>query len=167
MSVRSVLPDRPTSYRPISGNNSQSAKFAATKANGSQATSPRVNGTTPDSAVLADRQGTVDTGYADPAHVSQLQSALAQALRTNGATASGSTDETSESDSSQSSAGIALYKRISQIGNSEPSTSELLRSWNSIMQSGQDVGAAGAATLRALLQSGAPALGSGILDVTA
>jgi hypothetical protein len=168
MSVTSVLPDRPTPYRPTSGNNSQSAKFtAAAQADGSRVTSTRVNGATPDSAVLTGRQGTVDAGNANSADVSQFQSALAQALRTDGATAAGSAGGTSESDGSQSSAGIALYKRISQIGNSEPSTSELLRSWNSIMQSGQDAGDAGAATLRALLQSGAPAFGSGILDVTA
>jgi hypothetical protein len=152
MSVTSVLPDRPTPYLPISGNNSQRGKFAPLS---------------PDRAAPTDRQGTVEAGHADPTDVSQFQSALAQALRADEATASGSTSTTSESDDSRWSAGIALYKRISQTGNSEPSTSELLRSWNSIMQSGQDPGEAGAATLQALFQSGAPAFGSGILDITA
>lgn len=153
MSVTSVLPDRPTPYRPISGNTSQRGKFATTLS--------------PDRAAPTDRQGTVAAGYADPTDVSQFQSALAQALRADEATASGSTSTTSESDVSQSAAGIALYKRISQIGNSEPSASDLLRSWNSIMQSGQDPGDTGTATLKALLQNGAPAFGSGILDTTA
>jgi hypothetical protein len=153
MSVTSVLSDRPTPYRPISGNTSQRGKFATPLS--------------PDRAAPTDRQGTVEAGYADPTDVSQFQSALAQALRTDEATASGSTSTTSESDVSQSSAGLALYKRVSQIGNSEPSASQLLRSWNSIMQSGQDPGDAGAATLQALLQSGTSAFGSGVIDVTA
>src|SRR6267154_963608 len=113
MSVTSVVPDRPTPYRPISGNTSQ-RKFATTLA--------------PDRAAPTDRQGTVEAGYAGPTDVSQFQSALAQALRADEAAAPGSTSTTSESDVSQSSAGIALYKRISQIGNSEPSASDLLRS---------------------------------------
>ena len=153
MSVTSVVPDRPTPYRHISGNTPQRGKFATTLS--------------PDRATPTDRQGTVAAGYADPTDVSQFESALAQALRADEATASGSTSTTSESDVSQSSAGIALYRRVSQIGNSEPSASELLRSWNSIMQSGQDPGDAGAATLHALLRSGTPAFGSSIIDVTA
>jgi hypothetical protein len=152
MSVTSVLPDRPTPYNPVSGSNSQRAKFATLA---------------PDRAAATDRQGTVAAGYADPTDVGQFQSALEQALRADEATASGSTSGTSESDGNQSSAGLALYKRISQIGNSEPSASELLKSWNSIMQSGQDPGETGSATLQALLQSGAPAFRSGVLDVTA
>ena len=153
MSVTSVLPDRPTPYRPVSANTSQRGKFATALA--------------PDRAAPTDRQGTVEAGYADPTDASQFQSALAQALRTDEATASAAKSGTSESDVSPSSAGIALYRRVSQIGNSEPSASQLLRSWNSIMQSGQDPGDAGSATLQTLLQSGAPAYGSGILDVTA
>jgi hypothetical protein len=149
MSVTSVVPDRPTPYQPISGNNSQRGKFAAV-AKQSQET-----------------PATQTAGYADPTDVSQFQSALEQALRADGAASAGSTSTTSEVDGSQSSAGIALYKRVSQIGNSEPSASELLRSWNNIMQSGQDAGDAGAATLQAFLQSGAPAFRSNILDVTA
>jgi hypothetical protein len=152
MSVTSVLPDRPTPYNPISGSNSQRAKFATLS---------------PDRAAPTDRQGTVEAGYADPTDVSQFQSALEQALRADEAAASGSTSGTSESEGSQSSAGIALYKRISQIGSGEPSASELLKSWNNIMQSGQDPGETGSATLQALLQSGAPAFGSGVLDITA
>ena len=150
MSVTSVLTGRSTPYPPISGNNAQNAKFAAP-------TRPS-----------QENPATPAPGYADSADASQYQSALEQALRTDGATAPGATGGTSESDGSQQSpAGIALYKRISQIGTSEPSASELLRSWNNIMQSGQDAGDAGAATLQALLQSGAPASRSSILDVTA
>jgi hypothetical protein len=151
MSVTSVLPDRPTPYHPISGNNSQ-GKFAPLS---------------PERVAPTERQGTVEAGHADPTDVSQFQSALAQALRADEATASGSTSTTSESDGTPSSAGIALYKRVSQIGNNESSPSELLRSWNSIMQSGQDPGDTGTATLQALLQNGTPAFGSAILDVSA
>jgi len=179
MSVTSVLTGRPTPYSPVSGNNSQSAKFAVAPAKPSQqnpaiqadgsrvAAGTRANGATPNSASVPDRPGTAAAaGDADPADFRQFQGTFAQTRRADGATEPGSS-ETSEADSNQSSAGIALYRRVSQIGNSEPSASELLRSWNSIMQSGQDEGDAGAATLRALLQSGSPTLGSSILDVTA
>jgi hypothetical protein len=151
MSVSSVLSGRATPCPPVSGNNPQSGKFAvlAKPSQGNPATQA------------------VEAGYADSADASQFQSTLAQALREDGATTAGSTSGPSESDRSPSSAGIALYKRISQIGNSEPSPSELLESWNSIMQSGRGAGDAGAATLQALLRSGAPAFGSAILDVTA
>jgi len=72
MSVTSVLPDRPTPYRPISGNISQRGKFATTLS--------------PDRAAPTDHQGTVEAGHADPTEVSQFQSALAQALRADEAT---------------------------------------------------------------------------------
>src|ERR1700744_150175 len=129
MSVTSVQPGRPTPYDPISGNNSQSARFAAlakpsrenpaTRADGSRGTSAQANGATSDSTVPSDRQGSGETRYSNPNDVSQLQSAFAQARRPDGATSTGSTNGTSESDGSPSSAGIALYERISQIGNNE------------------------------------------------
>jgi hypothetical protein len=53
------------------------------------------------------------------------------------------------------------------MGDSDLSTSALLRSWNSIMQSGQDGGNARAATLQTLLPNEAPAPESGGLDLTA
>ena len=96
----------------------------------------------------------------------RLEKAFAQALRADGAARTTPTSGTSEPGGSRPSAGIALYQRINQIGN-EPATSELLEKWNSIMQSGQDPGDAGAATLRALFQNEEPASGSRILDVTA
>ena len=177
MSVTSVLAGRTTPYRPVSGNNSQSAKLATfaiqslenpgTQADGAPVTSTRVNGATPGSTVPRDREDTVGAGYTEPTVVSQFESGLADTLRADGTTAARSTSGASESDGSPSSAGIALYKRISQIGSREPSTSELLKSWNTIMQGEQDAGNAGSATLQALLQSAAPAFGSSILDVTA
>jgi hypothetical protein len=174
MSVTSVFPGHPAPYGPVSGNNSPRAKFAvlpkqsppATQADGSQVTSARISGSTRDSTVLEDAQSTVEAGYAGPTDVSQLKQAFAQTLRPDGATRATPKSATAESGGSQSSAGIALYQRINQIGN-EPSTSELLRKWNSIMQSGHDAGDAGAATLRALFQNEEPASGSRILDVTA
>lgn len=161
MSVTSVLTDRPTSYRPISGYIAPTAKFTAA------ATKPLRANPVPEAA--------------DSTDASELQSALEQALRADGATASGSTSEaraggaaasgfTGEatgSDDRQRSAGIALYERVSQIGNGEPSPSALLKSWNSIMRSGQDADGHGAAVMQALLRSGASPFGADILDVTA
>ena len=174
MSVTSVFSGHPAPYGPVSGNNPQSAKLAvlpkqsqpATRADGSQVTSARISGSTRDGTVLEDRQSTVEAGYAGPTDVSQFEQAFAQTLRPDGTTRATPKSGTAESGGSQRSAGIALYQRINQIGN-EPSTSELLRKWNSIMQGGHDAGDAGAATLRALFQNEEPASGSRILDVTA
>jgi hypothetical protein len=116
---------------------------------------------------MEDGKGMLEAGYADPTDVSQFQSTLEQALRMAAATAERSTSRTSASDGSQSSIGTALYERISRMGDNDPSTSALLRSWNSIMQSGQDGGNAGAATLHTSPQNEAPAFESGGLDLTA
>jgi hypothetical protein len=177
MSVTLVLPGLPPSYGPLSDNNSQSAKFIAraeqlrqkttTQAAGSQEASIQVTGATQGIAVMKDGKGMLEAGYADPTDVSQFQSTLVQALRMAAATAGSSTSGASASDGSQSSIGTALYKRISQMGDSDPSTSALLRSWNSIMQSRQDGGNAGAATLHTLLPNESPAFESGGLDLTA
>jgi len=64
----------------------------------------------------------------------------------NGAAAGRSTSRSSGAGGGQPSTGAALYKLVSQMGNNDPSTSALLRNWNSIMQTG-DVGSeAGGAT---------------------
>jgi hypothetical protein len=177
MSVTSVLPGLPPSYAPLSGNNSQSARFTAlaeqlrqkttTKADGSQATRIQVNGAPQNIAVMKDGKGMLQAGYAGRTDASQFQSALARAQRADGATAGRSTSGASGSDGSKSSTGTALYKLISQMGNSDPSTSALLRSWNSIMQSGQDGGDTAAATLPAFSQNEASAFESGSLHLTA
>jgi hypothetical protein len=163
MSVTSVLPGLPPSYGPLSGNNSQAAKFAGlaeqsrqtttAKAAGSQGTSIRVNAATQDIAVAKAGKG--------------IQSAPAQALRTDGATDRRWTSGISGSGGSQASIGTALYRLISQMGNKDHSTSALLESWNSIMQGGQFAGEAGASTSRALLQNEMPEFESSSLHLTA
>jgi hypothetical protein len=172
VSVTSLLPGLPPSYGPYSGNNSQSAKLTAlakllqekapTRADGSRATSIQV-----EPAVKKDGKGMARVEYADPADVSHLQSALAQALRANEATAGRATGGTTGSDGSRSSSGTALYELVSQMGNSDPSTAALLRSWNSIMQTGQVAEDTGAAALQGWSQIEAPAFESGSLNLTA
>ena len=176
MSVTLVLPGPSPSYDPLSGNNSQSARFIArakelqqettTQAVGSQGAGTRVNGATQDSAVTKGRNDELEASYGDPANINQFQSALLQA-RITGATAGRSTTGASASNGSRSSIGTALYKRVSQMGGTDPSTSALLRSWNSIMQGGQDEGSSGAAPLQTLLQNEAPVFESGGLHLTA
>jgi hypothetical protein len=87
---------------------------------------------------------------------SDSASQLEQALRAGAAAAS----ETSSSPPSQGSAGLALYKRVSQIGSDESTPSALLKRWNSIIQSGQDPDNTAA-------HNGATRFESGILDLTA
>jgi hypothetical protein len=176
MSVTLDFPGLLSPYGPLSGNDSQSAKFIAraeqlqqkttTPAVGSQEAITRVNGVTQGSAVTKGSNEELEASYADPDNVNQFYSALLQARITK-ATAARSTGETSASNGSQSSSGTALYKRISQMGGTDPSTSALLRSWNIIMQSGQDGGNSGAATLQTLLQNEAPVFESGGLHLTA
>ena len=166
MSVNSVLTGLPPSYRPLSGNNSQSARPAAAakelrersfaRAGASQVTSAAVDGATQDAS---------GTG-GDPTDV-RFQSTLEQALHEGSATAGRSSSGTSGSPGGLSSAGIALYQRVSQYGNNEPRTSALLKSWNTIMQGGQDADAAAATFAKALSQNEAPGSESGVLDLTA
>jgi hypothetical protein len=99
--------------------------------------------------------------------VGQAQSTLERARRQAQAAAESLIGETSESPDGRPSPGIALYERISQYDNSEPSTSTLLKSWNEIMQGGQDAEGAAAAFAKALSQNETLGFESGILDLTA
>ena len=167
MSVNSVLPGLLPSYGPLSGNGSQSAKVAAraqefpekttVSADPSQVTDADVNGARQDASAST----TSSTG-ADP-----FQSTLEQTLRQGGATAGSATSATSELLSGQSLPAIAIYQRISQYGNNEPSTSALLKRWNNIMQSGKNADGAAADFAKALAQNEAPGLDSGVIDLTA
>jgi len=164
MSVNSVLIGLPPSYNLRSDNNSQSARSAAlarelrqktfAKADVSQVTDAEV-----DSATLDPLATSGDAG--------QFQSTLEQALRGGTATARGSTTGTSESLGGHSAPGIALYQRVSQYGNNEPSNPALLQSWNKIMQGGPDADSAAAAFAKLLSQNGMPGSESGVLDLTA
>jgi hypothetical protein len=166
MSVNSVSTRLPPSYNLLSGNKSPTARSAAAanertekafgKASASQFTGAPVRG--------AKQDASVTSGDSTDDH---LQSTLEQALHEGAATAGKPGDGTSESPASPSSSGIALYQRVSQYGNSEPRTSALLESWNSIMQGGPDADSAAAAFAKALSQHQIPGSESGVLDLTA
>ena len=167
MSVNSVSTGLLPSYGPLSGNSSQSAKYArlakelpekaSVTADDPQITSTEFDSAPQGAAVASDT----------PSDASQFQSTLEQTLREGGAAAGASTSGTAASLGNSSAPGIALYKRVNQYSSKEPSTSALLKSWNSIMQSGQDQDSAGAAVAKALLQNAAPGFESGIVDLTA
>jgi len=164
MSVNSVSTGLLPFYGPISDNGSQSTKSVAgakefpekarIDADASQATGAEVDGVTEDSSG--------SSGSAP-----QFQSALEQTLRQGAATAPNATRETSEPLNGQPSPGIATYQRVSQYGNNEPSTSALLKRWNSIVQNGKAADGAAADFARLLSQNEAPGLEPGILDLTA
>lgn len=156
MSVNSVSTGLAPSYNLRSDSNSPSAKAAAlakelqqrssAKAEPSQATSTQV----------------------DDAARGQFQSTLEQALREGAATAGSPTSGATEPPGAGHSApGIALYQRVSQYGNNDPSNSALLQSWNKIMQGGRDADSAAAAFAKLLSQNGMPGSESGVLDLTA
>ena len=166
MSVNSVLTGLPPSYNPLSGNGSPTARPAAAvtglreksfgKSSASRVTSAALDGATPGATVTPD----------DPTDV-RFQSTLEQALHEGSATAGKSSSGASGSPGGLSSAGIALYQRVSQYGNNEPRTSALLKSWNTIMQGGQGADAAAATFAKALSQNETPGSESGVLDLTA
>jgi hypothetical protein len=155
MSVNSVLAGVLPSYGSLSGNNSRTAKSAAFAKE------------LPEKTSSATADSTAKVGYGTPTDDSQFQSELEQALRANGPAAEASISGASGPPSGQTSAGITLYKRVSQIGNDEPSASELLRRWNSIIQSGQGADKQATVTSQAFSQNGATRFESGILDLTA
>ena len=171
MSVNSVSTGLLPSYGALSGNNSQTAKSAAfakelpekasAPADGPQVTTARASDA-PENGGSAPKPG-----YGAPTDDSQFQSELEQARRASTAGSGRSASGTAGSRGGQTSAGIALYKRISQIGNDEPSASALLKRWNSIMQSEQDADNTATVTSQAFAQNGATRFESGILDLTA
>jgi hypothetical protein len=171
MSVNSVSAGLLPSYGALSGNNSQTAKSVAFAKELPEKTSAPADGPQVTTARANDASGNggsaAKAGYGGPTGDSQFQSELEQARRSDGAAAGSSASEPSGSRGGQTSAGIALYKRISQIGHDEPSASALLKRWNSIVQSEQDTDNTTAATSQAFARTGATRFESGILDLTA
>ena len=167
MSVNSVSSGLLPSYGALSANNSQTAKSVAFAKELPETTSAAADGpqvTTARASDAPENGGSAPKpGYGAPTDDSQLE----QARRADAAAAGRSASEPSGSRGGQTSAGIALYKRISQIGNDEPSASALLKRWNSIMQSEQDADNTATVTSQAFAQNGATRFESGILDLTA
>jgi hypothetical protein len=157
MVVNSVLTSLSPSYGLRPGDNPQTAKPVAL------AKDPRERSFT--AAVDAARSAsTPNSNAADVGHVHSTLGRAPQQAETAAESLSG---ETSESPGSRSAPGIALYQRISQYDNSKPSTSTLLKSWNEIMQGGQDTESAAAALAKTLSQDETLGFESGILDITA
>ena len=166
MSVNSVLPGLLPYHGPLSGNGSQNAKATARAKDFPEQTSVTAN---PSQVTGTEGDGATQNTAApneDSTRAGQFQSSLEHALQQGRATAASTSSTTPETLSELPSRGIAIYQRVSQYGNSEPSTSALLKRWNNIMQGS---GAAGTAAdfAKALAQNETPGLDSGVLDLTA
>lgn len=159
MVVNSVLASLSPSYGLRSGDNSQTARPAALAKD--------VPSGTKSFAAEVDAAQDASIINHEATDVGQAQSTLERARRQTGATPETPAGETSEPPGGRPSPGIALYERISQYDNSGPSTSTLLKSWNEIMQGGQDAEGGVAALAKALYQSETRGFESGILDLTA
>jgi hypothetical protein len=167
MSVYSVLPGLQPSYGPLSGNASQNAKAAARAKDfpeqasvtgaPSQITGPEADGATPDSPAL-------NGSSSSPG---QFQGALELALQRGRTTAAETASAASAPLSELPLPGIAVYRRVSQYGNNETSTSALLERWNNIMQSGKGADGAAADFAKVLARHETPGLESGVIDLTA
>jgi hypothetical protein len=165
MPVNSVLTGLPPSYNLRSDNNSSSAKAAALAKELSQKTTFAKAGTS--QVTSAEVDGATQDAWDKSSDPGQFQSTFEQALRGDAATAWKSTSGTSDSPGGHPAPGIALYQRVSQYGNNDPSNSALLQSWNKIMQGGRDADSAAAAFAKLLSQNGMPGSESGVLDLTA
>lgn len=164
MVVNSVLTGLSPSYGLRSGDNSQTARPGALAKDA------------PEKSFAAEVDAARDASAASNSatDVGQAQSTLERTRRQT-RTATGSlTGGTSETPADAASVprgrpapGIALYERISQYDNSGASTSTLLKSWNEIMQGGQDAEGSAAAFAKAVSQSENLGFESGILDLTA
>jgi len=157
MFVNSVSTGLSPSYGLRSGDNAQSARPAALAKEIPERSFAAEVG------AARDASAAIDNGT----DVGQVQSTLKNARRHSGATAEQQTGKTSDSPGGRSPPGIALYQRISQYDNNEPAASSLLKSWNEIMQGGQDAESGVAAFAKALSQNQTSGLESGILDLTA
>ncbi len=159
MTVNSVTTGlRPPSNSLFSGN-SRTARSGApsfTSAGPSQAAGADIKSVAPDTSVPG----------SDAADF-QFRSNFERAPREEGSPSESSSSGTTGSIGGRSSPGIALYQRINQYGNSKPSTSALLESWNNIMQGGQDTDSAATAFAKRLLQNETPGSESGVIDLTA
>jgi len=169
MSVHSVstglLP-----YDALSRSNSQTAKSAAIApelrgSRDSQADLFRVNrgeinGAAEDTAGSAAKRG-------DVPGVDDFHRPFERVYRGSGSAAGNATEGATESPAGRQPPGIALYERVSQYGNGEPSASALLKSWNTIMQGGQEADGAVAAFAKVLSQHETSDFVPAVLDLTA
>jgi hypothetical protein len=167
MSVNSVLSGFLPSYGPLSGNSSQNAKPGAGAKAFPEQTPPNPDTAQATGDELESTAQSASSTSSDSTDAGQFESTLEQTLRQGGATTASSASGSSTSSGGRSSAAIAAYQRISQYGNNEPSTSALLKRWNSIMQEGNDADGAAASFAKLLAQNETPGLESGVIDLTA
>jgi hypothetical protein len=163
---------RPTSnfllpfYGPLAGNSHPAAKSAALsqeaaeKASREAVTPATVPGspTSARDAPAADSNGTPD---------GNVESSLERALRQGRVAAGNSTGESSNLASARHAPAIGLYRRVSQYGDSGPSVSSLMKSWNDILSQTQLEDTDVASHVKAVAQNDSLGLQSGILHLTA
>ena len=173
MSVNTVSTGRLPFYGPLSGNGSPNAKSA-----GKGKAFPEETRVETDLALVTpaatDGEPQSQPAPADDSNAGQFGSALDQALQQGRTTASlvagnpaSSSLAAEETHSGQPSPGIEVYRRISQYGNNESATSELVKRWNSIMLSGKSADAATADFAKALARNETSGLDAHVVDLTA
>jgi hypothetical protein len=163
----------PPPYAPLAGTHPPSGKSAAAGKESAEkplttAASVPVAGSAVTRPEPDDARQNASTATSDGAtEAGQIQSNLELELQQARATAASSGSAASEPAGTRAVPGIALYQRVSQYGNNEPSTSALLKSWNDIVHGGQVAESAVAGFARTLSQNPSLGLKSGVLDLTA
>jgi len=164
---------RPTSnfllpfYSPLAGNSPPAAKSAALAQEAAEkaareAVTPAATGpgspTSGRDAPAADSNGDLD---------GNVESGLERALRQGRVAAGNSTGENSNLASARHAPAIGLYRRVSQYGDSGPSISSLMKSWNDIVSQTQFADADVVSHVKAVAQNDSLGLQPGILHLTA
>ena len=163
---------RPTSnfllplYGPLAGNSPPAAKSASPVQEAAEQTSreaviPATGLGSPTSgrdARAADSNGEPD---------GNVESSLERALRQGRVASGNSTGEESNFTGARYAPAIGLYRRVSQYGDSGPSVSSLMKSWNDIVSQTQLEDADVVSHVKAVAQNDSLGLQSGILHLTA
>jgi hypothetical protein len=163
---------RPTSnfllpfHGPLAGNSTPAAKSAALAQEAAEkASREAVTPTTGPGSPTSGRDPPAADSNGDPD--GNVESGLERALRQSRVAAGNSTGENSNPASTRYAPAIGLYQRVSQYGDSGPSVSSLMKSWNDIVSQTQLEDADVASHVKAVAQNDSLGLQSGILHLTA
>jgi hypothetical protein len=153
-------------YGPLVGNSPLAAKSTALVQEAAEkASREAVIPATGLSSPTSGRDAPAADSNGDPE--GSVESGLERALRQGRVAAGNSTGESSNLASARHTPAIGLYRRVSQYGDSGPSVSSLMKSWNDIVSQTQLQDADVASHVKAVAQNASLGLQSGILHLTA
>jgi hypothetical protein len=152
-------------YGPLAGNSPPTAKSAALAQEAAETASREpVTPTTGPGSATSGRDAPAADSNGDPD--GNVESSLERALRQVRVATGNSTGEKPNIASARYAPAIGLYRRVSQYGDSGPSVSSLMKSWNDIVSQTQLEDADVVSHVKAVAQNDSLGLQSGILHLT-